>query len=153
MAYVKTQGGQTTYPYSIGQLRKDNPDISFPKSISDETLATYGVYSVVEIGAPPYDESTQKVEQDTSPTEVAGAWELRWSVSSLSPTEMSLMLKMKAAEVRGKRDELMASSDWTQLPDAAVDKSTWIVYRQELRDITQQSGFPINVNWPVKPTE
>jgi hypothetical protein len=57
----------------------------------------------------------------------------------------------KAAEVRAQRDTLLAASDWTQVADAPVDKAAWATYRQALRDIPQQGGFPATITWPVKP--
>jgi len=54
-------------------------------------------------------------------------------------------------QVRTKRDKLLAESDWTQVADAPVDKAAWATYRQSLRDIPQQAGFPTNVVWPVEP--
>ena len=54
-------------------------------------------------------------------------------------------------EVRSQRNGLLSSSDWTQVADAPVDHATWAVYRQALRDVPQQAGFPDNVVWPVKP--
>lgn len=51
------------------------------------------------------------------------------------------------------RDSLLAQSDWTMLPDAPTDKKAWKAYRQALRDITQQPGFPDNIVWPTKPTD
>jgi hypothetical protein len=46
---------------------------------------------------------------------------------------------------------MLAESDWTQLPDAPVDKEAWATYRQALRDITKQDGFPEDVEWPTRP--
>jgi len=54
-------------------------------------------------------------------------------------------------QIRTKRDKLLAESDWTQVADAPVDKAAWATYRQSLRDIPQQAGFPTNVVWPVEP--
>ena len=54
-------------------------------------------------------------------------------------------------EVRLLRDSLLASCDWTQVADAPVDQAAWSIYRQALRDITAQAGFPDNVTWPTKP--
>ena len=54
-------------------------------------------------------------------------------------------------QVRTKRDKLLAESDWTQVADAPVYKAAWATYRQSLRDIPQQAGFPTNVVWPVEP--
>jgi len=56
-----------------------------------------------------------------------------------------------AASVRKQRTELLAASDWTQLTDAPINSSVWATYRQQLRDITAQSGFPWEINWPVAP--
>ena len=50
------------------------------------------------------------------------------------------------------RDAFLAASDWTQMPDCNhPKKAEWAVYRQALRDIPQQSGFPRNIVWPAKP--
>lgn len=54
-------------------------------------------------------------------------------------------------DVREIRDRLLSKSDWTQVADAPVNKETWAEYRQKLRDIPQQSGFPLEVDWPVRP--
>lgn len=53
--------------------------------------------------------------------------------------------------VRQERNRRLADCDWTQLPDAPVDAALWAVYRQELRDVTAQAGFPDNVVWPAPP--
>jgi len=55
------------------------------------------------------------------------------------------------AAARSKRNALLASSDWTQVADAPVDQSAWRTYRQALRDITEQEGFPADVVWPTPP--
>lgn len=56
-----------------------------------------------------------------------------------------------AAGVRLKRNAFLASCDWTQVADAPVDAAVWATYRQALRDIPQQPGFPTNVTWPTAP--
>jgi len=57
-----------------------------------------------------------------------------------------------AEEARGERDRLLDESDWTQLPDAPVaDTQAWVNYRQQLRDVPQQEGFPTDIDWPTKP--
>lgn len=61
-------------------------------------------------------------------------------------------LEELAVYARDMRDSLLAQSDWTQLPDIPQSvKDIWSTYRQELRDITQQVGFPTNIAWPVQP--
>jgi len=56
-----------------------------------------------------------------------------------------------AAQARSQRDALLSQSDWTQVPDAPVDQSAWAEYRQALRDVPQQAGFPTEITWPQKP--
>ena len=53
--------------------------------------------------------------------------------------------------VRAERDGLLLTSDWTQVYDSTVDKSLWATYRQLLRDVPSQEGFPNTITWPVKP--
>lgn len=52
-----------------------------------------------------------------------------------------------------KRNNLLLASDWTQLPDAPADKTAWSIYRQHLRDIPQQTDFPIKIDWGTPPSE
>jgi hypothetical protein len=63
--------------------------------------------------------------------------------------------KIAIASVSQKRQKLLYLSDWTQIPNnplTTVQQEAWATYRQELRDIPQQSGYPFNVVWPVAPT-
>ena len=57
----------------------------------------------------------------------------------------------QAKNVRATRDAKLSECDWTQVADAPVDKAVWATYRQALRDITAQSGFPWTVEWPDAP--
>ena len=57
----------------------------------------------------------------------------------------------QAASVRTSRNQLLNNSDWTQVADAPVDKAAWATYRQALRDITAQTGFPWTITWPDAP--
>ena len=57
----------------------------------------------------------------------------------------------KAAEVRAERNTKLAATDWTQITDATADKAAWAIYRQALRDVTTQAGFPQTITWPDAP--
>jgi len=57
-----------------------------------------------------------------------------------------------AVEARAKRGVLLSKSDWTQIADAPVDPAVWATYRQALRDITDQAGFPTTITWPQEPS-
>ena len=56
-----------------------------------------------------------------------------------------------AEQARAKRDALLTGSDWTQVADAPVDQAAWATYRQALRDVPAQAGFPENIDWPSVP--
>ena len=58
----------------------------------------------------------------------------------------------QAASQRAIRNQLLAECDWTQVADSSVDKAAWAAYRQQLRDVTRQPGFPWNVEWPMRPS-
>jgi hypothetical protein len=63
-------------------------------------------------------------------------------------------LAHKAAGVRAERDARLTACDWTQLPDSPLTvavKAAWTTYRQALRDVPEQAGFPSAVEWPVEP--
>ena len=68
--------------------------------------------------------------------------------AGVSQPEIAMSL---ADIVRQQRDNLLASSDWTQVADAPVDQTAWATYRQALRDLPQQEGFPESVTWPEQP--
>jgi hypothetical protein len=57
----------------------------------------------------------------------------------------------QAKSVRQQRGEKLKDSDWTQVIDAPVDQTAWATYRQALRDITGQEGFPWTITWPEQP--
>ena len=52
--------------------------------------------------------------------------------------------------IRAKRNSLLVETDWMAALDYTMSDS-WKVYRQELRDVPSQDGFPQNVIWPTKP--
>ena len=56
-----------------------------------------------------------------------------------------------AAEVRTERDAKLAETDWTQVADAPVDQAAWATYRQSLRALPEQAGFPNTIDWPTSP--
>ena len=66
------------------------------------------------------------------------------------PTPAQL-LEQNSNFARLERDRRLRISDWTQVPDAPVDQAAWAAYRQALRDIPSQAGFPWDIQWPTQP--
>ena len=147
--HIKTANGAYEKPYSIGQLRKDNPHVSFPKNPTDVLLAEWGVYPVNPTSQPSVDHTKNVTEKP--PVKQGDEWVQVWEVLDATESEIQGRIADKANAIRAERDRKLVESDWTQVLDAAVDQAAWAAYRQALRDIPQQEGFPTTVTWPVKP--
>ena len=69
----------------------------------------------------------------------------------INPKYMGNEEAEKACQIRNM---ILANSDWTQMPDSPLtteQKAAWATYRQALRDVTAQEGFPGSIQWPVSP--
>ena len=142
-----------TFPYSIGDLRRDNPNTSFPRNPSVETLAAWNVFPVADRPAPAFDPATENCNQ-INPTLESDEWVMTWEVTQATPEEIAERTANKATEVRYDRNRRLADCDWTQLIDSPLDadaKVAWQLYRETLRMVPEQTGFPWNVEWPPVP--
>ena len=135
--------------YTIGQLRRDNPNISFPKTISNEILTRFDVYTYTQESQPSIDEKTQKLE-DGGFVEQDGNWLKTWNIVEKTPEELAEWIESKKQQVRSQRDMLISQTDYLALSDNTLSPEM-SAYRQVLRDITTQEGFPESVSWPTKP--
>jgi len=149
--YVLTDGKAVLdFPYSLVGLRRDNPNTSFPNNLSEDELAEWGVLPVVPQNPPDHDPATENLNQ-ANPTYIRGQWQQAWAVSAASPEEVAERLEQQSSLMRQERNQRLEASDWTQLPDAPANIGTWATYRQALRDVTGQNGFPWAVIWPAQP--
>lgn len=149
--YVKTESNEVVqYPYSIEQFRADNPTISFPSEISNDMLAGYGVYPVGYEPAPVYDPATQKLVIASQPSLVNGSWVLTKSIANKTAEHIANDTAHQALQMRIQRDGLLAATDWCALSDITMS-AEMVTYRQALRDVPAQEGFPYNITWPTKP--
>lgn len=154
-------------------FRRMHPNTSFPSVLSAELINSMGADVVLEgpqaICTNQYQYSMrQGVEQ------IDGKWFTKYVVGPLftdtvnnsdgnnvltAPQQETAYKAQKDAEqaraVRATRDKRLKMSDWTQVVDAPLPQSLtleWQTYRQALRDITVQPGFPWDITWPVAPT-
>lgn len=143
--YIKVVDGVIEkYPYTFHNLKIDNPNVSFPANYSDPNgLASYDVYVVTETSEPDYDRFTQTVNE-IDPVLQEGEWVQTYEVIDLPLSDVELI-------VRRHRNALLRSTDYRALSDNNISQE-WIDYRQALRDITAQEGFPYSVEWPIEPT-
>lgn len=142
--YIKIINTTTKYPYNLSDLYKENPLTSFPKFLTKELLKTFEVYKVESSDPPEFDPKVQYLKENT-PVLENGTYKRNWSIENLD-------LETASNNVRSYRNRLLSDTDWTQTEDSPVNKELWKNYRQNLRDISSQSGFPYEVLWPTPPT-
>ena len=151
--YLKVSGSIITYPYSVYDLKAENPNISFPSTISDSLLETFGMYKV-ESKDSGYDNDDTKDVLEITPTLSGSIYVQTYQVTDADEDTINKRKEIKWSEVRTTRNTLLSESDWTQFQDSPITGSSltdWQTYRQSLRDITNQSD-PYNITWPTKPS-
>jgi len=144
MFIAKVENGNIT----VGDYRELFPNTSFPPSgPSAEFLQDMGCKPVNLFK--PHDQHIEKLVQ--CDPYVEGDWVYTVQVVTLTEEEVAAENNSAAAQIRSKRNTMLSNSDWTQIADSTVDKTVWATYRQALRDVTAQQGFPWTVEWPVAP--
>ena len=155
--FVKATNGQIDqYPYTVGDLRRDNPNTSFPKNVPVAMMAAYGMYPVGYEAAPDYDPMTHRLQHSDMPVLKDGKWVLTKTVVALTAEQIADRDAAQSKEVRSQRDNLLADSDWRVIKaqeTGTAMSAEWVAYRQALRDITDHAKFPWldDADWPVKP--
>ena len=125
---IKITNGVPTQ-YTIGQLRRDNPQTSFPKDVPNEILTSYDVYPVKRIPAPPYNELTQTI-RIIDPVQIDGEWTQKWEIIDLPvAVQIENLKSARAAAYAQEADSLFfkAQRDEAELTE-------WEDKVQEIRD-------------------
>lgn len=128
-------------PFTEAAFRAENKHTVYGKIIPDIHLNAQGVYRVRTLPMP--SEIGKKAVVDPVPKNVNGEWVLGWTLKHLDPQE-----------ARSLRTDMLAASDWVvakAYEEGRPVPEAWASYRQALRDITEQAGFPYEVIWPTKP--
>ena len=152
--------GQVMYEGELRSYLAANDGPSYDQ-LTPEVMEAIGVDPVLEgpqaTTTPPYQYSQRSgVEQ------IDGQWFTKYIAGPVfvdgetTAAEQETAYKAQkdteqAKSARESRNTKLSECDWTQVADAPVDKTVWATYRQALRDITTQSGFPWEITWPVAP--
>lgn len=147
------------YPYQWTDFEADNnntnygypqPDLLtiFPQT--DIANQGYTVVLVASATKPIINEATQSVEEDT-PILINEVWTQNWVVTTLTSDQQATLTTNESVKIRQQRNAKLTACDWTQIADAPVDKTAWSTYRQSLRDLPKESGFPWTITWPTQP--
>ena len=166
MLFVEVATGK---PKTKIQLINENKHISLPSSWTDATLDALGVARVTKTAAPDVGEWQVAVKDGVE--EVDGVWQEKWVTQEMfveyteddedGNTVTHTVQDQKDAKVaadnaaleateRATRDELLKATDHYGLSDITMSEAM-ATYRQALRDVPQQDGFPGTINWPTKP--
>ena len=140
--------GQVMLESELRQWAKDNNGPSWGQT-TPEVLEALGADPVLE--GPQAQPTRYQVAFRDGVEQIDGQWFTKYSVADMDADAIAAKDAEQAKSVRDQRNTKLAECDWTQLADAPVDQAAWSTYRQALRDITLQSGFPWEIQWPVAP--
>jgi len=138
------------------------PNTGFPAELTEAIINEFGGDVVFE-GPQAVGGTVYQYSQAAGVEEINGKWYTKYILGPVfTDTEEATAAEQEAAykatkdaeqakSVRQSRGEKLKDSDWTQVNDAPVDQAAWATYRQALRDVTQQSGFPWTITWPTQP--
>ncbi len=131
------------------EFRAAHPNTSFPQQLIVELLDGFDADPVLN-GAQPSAGRYQTVARDNV-EEVNGKWFTKFILIDMDDEAKTIVDENQAKSIRSTRDEKLKATDWTQVDDAPVNKAVWATYRQALRDVPAQAGFPYDIAWPVEP--
>lgn len=153
--FVKLNNGiAERYVLSVERLRKEFPSVSFPKTVTEETLAALDIFPAVIGSVPEHNRRTHRFYTEETGTLIDGVWTLVQVVVERTPEEVEAYDASEAHQARARRDSWLTRSDWvvTKALETGTDiPIDWAIYRQALRDISNQDGFPHEITWPVAP--
>lgn len=115
--FVKVTNG-VPEKYTLGQLRRDNPNVSFPKTIPEETLLDYGVHSYIDTPQPSFNPVTHSISEEFTTSN--GAWYRTWSVAELPAEQVIPLLISQIAYDRYAKES--SGLIWTDL-----NSSSWFI--------------------------
>jgi len=144
------EGQPVGYPIAEENFRQLFPYTSFPNYFTADTVEPLG-YGIYDFSNAPETGRYEKTIEVAPVRNEYGIWRQTYSVVSMTNEEKSVVDTIKAAVIREQRNAKLTFCDWTQVADALVDKAAWAAYRQSLRDITNQPGFPWDIIWPEAP--
>jgi hypothetical protein len=149
MAEYRIQAtGETMLEGELRQWAKQTTGASWDAT-TEEVLETLKVDPVFE--GPQAQPTRYQTAFRDGVVQIEGKWYTKYSVANMNAEAVAAKNAEQADNVRYQRNQKLKDSDWSQVADAPVDKAAWAAYRQALRDVPSQSGFPWEVNWPDQP--
>jgi hypothetical protein len=132
-----------------GEFRAMHSNTSMPPQLTKDIINELGGDVVFE--GPQPQPTRYQVGFADGLEQIDGKWYTKYSVADMDQEAKAIKDAEQAEKTRSQRTDKLKGSDWTQVADAPVDKAAWATYRQALRDITAQPGFPWDTQWPDAP--
>lgn len=158
--FIQIKDGQPFgYPVTDENLRAlIPPNVSLPQYPLTVDVLPFGFALYEYAQKPDFPLSDFKVVEEGTPVwtrdDIRGEYVTQvWIVRDMTPAEQHAAVDYQWSVVRNERDSKLQACDWTQLPDVPLTPAQveqWRVYRQELRNVTNQPD-PFNITWPVAP--
>lgn len=145
---IRTNDGKVMYESEFRAYTLANGGPTW-ETTTPEVLASLGASVVLE--GPQASPTRYQTAFRDGVEEINGQWYTKYSVADMDDEAKAAKDAEQAKSVREERNKKLSECDWTQVADAPVDKAVWATYRQELRDLTKQTGFPWEVTWPTQP--
>lgn len=133
-------------------LRAAHPNTSFPWDWPGGVVEGVEYARVLPVDVPQTNHTQNHIEG--TPDLIDGVWTQTWIVTDATPEQIVERTAEKASMVRADRNQRLSACDWTQLADAPLTNTAtaaWAAYRQALRDLSTQAGFPWSITWPTPP--
>ena len=127
--------------YTIGQLRRDNPQTSFPKDIPADMLASYDVYPVKRVPAPEYDSLTQNLVY-AGIFEIGGVWTQVWDVVSASDSEIEQRKTDQIESIKQQRAEAYTEETDPLFFKAQRGEATIEEWSAKIEEIRNRYPYP-----------
>jgi hypothetical protein len=149
-AQINQQNQVLAYPRTLSQL-VEAAVINSETATSEELVAAGVVVVETCTTTAPDDEYLKDLEPVRQSD---GTWKEEWVRLETTDEYKTAATVRKTQQVLADRQYLLSISDWTQIPDVVLtNKTEWATYRQALRDVTTQPGYPWSVTWPQRPTQ
>jgi hypothetical protein len=132
-----------------GEFRAMHSNTSMPQQLTETIINDMGGDVVFE--GPQAQPTRYQVGFADGVEQIEGKWYTKYSVADMDDEAKAAKDTEQAKAIRSQRTDKLKGSDWTQVADAPVDQAAWATYRQALRDITAQPGFPWDTQWPDAP--
>ena len=140
--------GQVMYESELRSYLAANNGPSYDQ-LTPEVMEAIGVDPVLE--GPQAQPTRYQFAYRNGVEQISGQWYTKYFVADMDDEAKAAKDAEQSKSVRDQRNTKLSESDWTQVADAPVDKAAWATYRQELRDISKQAGFPWDTVWPTIP--